>query len=440
MPLDHYPFTDVVLHQVCLGVSKYPRFFTALGHAIDPEKVGNKVAGTIIQAARTLSKTAPVTEPSMVIQHIRGQVNAGKVTFDMLSQANDLLDTAEDLGMPDLDGFIATLKPLVKRSAHKDAVEEVISDFGKGGSVEDAAEKLAKIAQIGNAAHDLGSAGDGSLADILAAADSTLKDPLATGIFELDDMLEGGLEKHALGAVMADSGDGKSLFLSHVASESIFRGIDVAYVTLELSTDAVKQRIYSNILNMTPDSMLKSPTTAMNRYKKLQARAGGLGAWRVVYMSPQASTPQNIRTWLRDTAKEHDFRPRLLVVDYADKMVSGPSTKKHTYEDQRDVWEGLRAIAVNKEVEWLWTASQTTGRQGRKKVRRAGEDIADSMNKFRVADLFLAIVRTEEDCQTGMIRFQLPKRRNAMAHGEVGPLPMDAEHWRIVTISRTEPW
>lgn len=441
MPLDTYPFTDIVTLQVCLAVSSNPRFYAALGHAIDPEKMANKAAGSIVQAARTLSKAAPVTTPSAVLQHIRAQVQAGKVTFALLQEASDLLDTAEDAGgVPELDGFIALVKPILKHSAHKDAVEEVIQEYGKGGSVESAAEKLSKIAQIGLAVHDLGSAGEGDSADILAAADSTLKDPLATGMMEVDHMLEGGLERYALGAVMADSGDGKSMFLSHVASEAIFHGIDVAYVTLELSIPAIKQRIYCNLLNMTPRELLQDSGEAVRRYELLQKRKTGLGGWRAVYMSPQVTTPQNIRTWLREVAKEYNFKPQLLVVDYADKMAGTVGTKKHAYEDQRDVWEGLRSIATNKEVDWLWTASQTTGRQGRKKLKRGGEDIADSMNKFRVADLFLSIVRTEEDCSAGMVRFQLPKRRNAAAHGEVGPLPMDAEHWRMVTVSRVEPW
>lgn len=274
-----------------------------------------------------------------------------------------------------------------------------------------------------------------------AAAASTITDPLPTGIPELDISLGGGTERSSLGVFLANSGDGKSLALCHTAAESIWGGHQVAYVTAELSEAQIKQRVYCNVLNMSAAELAMNPQEGERRAQLLDGfLPNSLGAFRVLYMTPKVGTVAQIRQWLKDLAKgATPFLPKVLLVDYADKLAAkAGSEAKGSYVSQGEVYQQLRDLIVDLDL-WGWTASQTTGRQGRKKKLDI-EDIADSMEKARICDTLVAIVRNDDDVQNGLCRFRLPKRRNGVAHQEVGPLTMDPEHGRMVAITRTEPW
>lgn len=436
---DKYPLTDSVECQVTLACATVPRFMKILGFAVEPDKMPKETSGIIVQAAQTLSKENPCSDPSLVLQHVQWRVSQGQLTTDQLEDCEDYLDLCEGLGVEDVNALVTVVKPIIQRSLHEEAVDNAIEDFGKGRDIGKAAQEFAKISSLGTRTMGLGHEGQGLEADILESAAVSIENPLPTGITDVDIMLEGGLEEFGLGMVLGGSGDGKSLFLSSQSSEAIFNCLDTAIVTLELSEAAWRQRIYSNLLNMTPRELKKNPKEAARRYKLLQDRPQGLGRWQVNYMTPLGTTPNDVRTWLRDLENERKFKPDLLIIDYADKMVSDQKNQR-SYEMMRDIYIELRKITHEEQlVRWVWTASQTRGREGRKK-KTGLEDTSDSAWKFREPDLILGITRTEDDCADDQIRFNLPKRRNASAHGEVGPLPMDAERWRIAQIVRKEPW
>ena len=434
-----YALSPLVEYQLVYATSTQPRFFQKVGYAIEASKLPTEAAGLLISAAQQLSQTAPVKDFAHPAQLIRQWVQQGKYTNDQLNAAIDYAILAEDLAHSDLDILTSLVVPLVKRSRHKDAVEGIISDFGKGVPVERALKQLTDISEIGSRSHNVGVTMSGSFDDIVAAAEAgSIKNPLPTGILEIDAMLRGGLEEAALGVVMANSGDGKSLFLGHAASEAMWRGLDVGYITLELGEGLVQQRIYCNLLNMTAQELKDNTQEAVRRYQLAKQKIG-MGNLKVAYLSPKVTTPAHVREWVRSVCDEN-FTCDVLIVDYADKMAAGKGKAQRSYEEMEVVYQALRDItAEHSECRWLWTATQSRGRESRKK-KLGLEDVADSMNKIRIADLVMAIYRTEEDCTNDLIRFTLPKRRNAAAHGEVGPLPMDAEHGRIVTVGRREPW
>lgn len=439
-----YPFTALIESQVTHACLTIPRFMAVIGAHLDPEAMSSESAGLLIQAAQTITKASPCTSAGLALQALRTRVSVGQITNEQLKAAELFADVCEDVGDGlDLEGLIAVAGPVIRRAKHKVAVDDAMQDFGKGRDVSKAASEFLKIANIGTKSISLGHEGMGEISDIKECAESTLENPLPTGIHELDTLMMGGLEQHALGVVLGGSGDGKSLFLVQIAAESIFSGLNVAIITLELDEGTWRQRVYANLVNMSPREMKADPAEGNRRYQMLMKRPGRpLGRWVICYKTPFATSPADIRTWMKDLENEKNFKPDLLVIDYADKMVSSAAGAKQqrSYESMRDVYIDLRKLAhEEKVVQWLWTASQTKGRDGRKK-KTGLEDTSDSAWKFREPDLILAITRTEEDLKNEEIRFGLPKRRNAPAHGDAGPLSMDAEHWRICALNRNEPW
>ncbi len=446
MKKQRYPLTRGAAMQVAYAEATNPRFHELLGHAIEYERIQWEDAGHIISAAQEVARNneSPCASTVAVIQQLRLRVNAGKLSLEDLQKASDLLDAVEDVGgITDLDGLISTVTPAIKGVATMDALEQTIQSMGQRADPAEAAEKFSAVANLGKARVSMGSVASWSATQIAAAAASTITDPLPTGIPELDVALGGGTERASLGVFLANSGDGKSLCLCHVASESIWCGHQVAYVTAELSEAQILQRVFCNVLNMTAVDLAMNPTEGERRAQMLDSfLPQALGAFRVLYLTPKVGTVAQIRQWLKDLAKgPSGFKPTVLLVDYADKLAakaSGTGDAKGSYQEQGAIYQQLRDLIVDENL-WGWTASQTTGRQGRKKKLDI-EDIADSMEKARICDTLVAIVRNDDDVVNGQCRFRLPKRRNGVAHGEVGPLVMDPERGRMVTITRSEPW
>jgi replicative DNA helicase len=295
------------------------------------------------------------------------------------------------------------------------------------------------VAGLGKQRGTVGQLLKGTAEDIRAAAAHSIRSPLATGVPELDSVLDGGgMERAALGVAIGGPGAGKSLYLCGLAAAAMVEGHDVAYMSLELSEQQVKKRIYANLYDMTAEDMAAHPEKAAHRHQAL--KGDGVGNMHVIYDTAGATTPSTYKTWLRSLERDNPgFKPEVLIVDYADLMVS--SSRKNDmrmYEEMKIVYEQLRSIAVERDC-WIWTASQAA-RGGLHKKRLDLEHIADSINKARIADIVVSIARTSEDEAQGMVRFRVPKRREGAAHSEIGPLTMDASHGRMVMMARRNPW
>lgn len=443
MKKQRYPLTRAAAMQVAYAEATNPRFHEVLGHAIESERIQWEDAALIVSAAQEVARNneSPCASTVAVVQQLRIRVNQGKLSMEALQQASDLLDAVEDVGgVTDLDGLIATVTPAIRSVATMDALEQTIQAVGQNADPAEAADRFSAVANLGKARVSMGQRLTWTAADLAAAGASTITDPLPTGIPELDVVLGGGTERSSLGVFLANSGDGKSLALCHIAAEAVWDGRRVAYVTAELSELQIKQRVYCNVLNMTAADLAMNPTEGEHRGQLLAQQGRNLGDLRVLYLTPKVGTVAQIRQWLKDLARGEDgFAPEVLLVDYADKLAAKAGDEaKGSYQAQGAVYQQLRDLIVDLAC-WGWTASQTTGRQGRKKKLDI-EDIADSMEKARICDTLVAIVRNDDDVQNGLCRFRLPKRRNGAAHQEVGPLTMDPEHGRMVAVTRQEPW
>jgi RecA/RadA recombinase len=397
-------------------------------------------ARLLVSAAQVVAKEAGGCSSHVVaVQRLRLLCDQGKLTHAQVQSAADLVELAQDIGLPDIDALVAQATPVVRRFEHRDALNAAIKDYGQGNGIDDALHRMERIAGLGRQRMSRGSSLKGTADDIASTVRARMREPLSTGVAELDLVIDGGLERPALGSIMGSTGSGKSLFLTHLSAASLLSSYNVAYLTLELSEAQVRCRVYQNLLDVTKETLLERPHMCAERFEML--RGEGLGELRVMYATPRASTPTTLRGWLRRLESEEGFRPELIVVDYADKMAHKAEQKGKEigpYKEMEYVYEALRDAAVEYDG-WCWTASQTS-RGGLHHKFVDLEHAADSMNKSRVVDLMLAIARTRDDEANGMIRFRVPKRREGVAHSDVGPLPMDAAHGRITVITRDVPW
>jgi hypothetical protein len=434
--IEKYPFNKAFEAQIVLAEVSVPRFHEMVGHALEPDRMPAVEAINLIRAGQAVARTLGTgcSSATLALQNMRTLVHDGKLRMEDVTSAMDFIDRAEDVGgLDDIDALVQGVVPIVQRFAQQDALQQAFDDFGKGNGVSDTAERFEKVAALGKRKGTLGQTLSGSAKDIKSCASSIIRDPLPTGVFELDQFLKGGLERGSMGCAIGGEGAGKSLLLCHIATEALLLGIDAAYMTLELGEPNVKQRIYANLTNMTKEQLANNSEEAARRLSMLK-----LGSLIVSYQTPKATTAASVRSWLKAVEQEHGFRPQLIVIDYADKLVSKMNTSRKSYEEMEYVYDSLRDMNIERDG-WIWTASQMVRGASRNKKPDL-DDVSDSKHKVRTPDLVIMLVRTEEDKEEGVIKFRVPKRRNEQAYGEVGPLPVDGEKGRIVVTCRPEPW
>lgn len=438
-PLPPYALEVDVELAVVLAECSEPRFHTAIGRALDPERMRDPAARMLVAAAHAVAKKMgrPPTWPSIPVQHLATLMNAGKVTHDQLMACKDYVIEAMSLPPVFVDDLIGIVTPIIQRVMYKDAIVEALDGFKNNADPGDTARTFDQVSKLGKSNVVVAA----TVATIAAAPDFFDQKPadmLALGVPDLDQALEGGLERGALGLLVGGSGAGKSMALTHAAVEATVRGHDGLYVTLELSPSRVTQRIVRNMIDMTKRECREFVSEARRRMTLMNARAG-VGTLVVVSAEPGITSPRDIRVLIEQAKRENPgFQPKAFFVDFLDKV--RVNQKASLYEDMLAVTDGLRDIASD-EGGWMWTASQSD-RKSTGKPWLDLDAIADSMNKIRSADLVVAIGRTEEDQMADLIRFSVPKRREGEgAYTRVGPIACDFDRGRIVVVSdRTYPW
>ncbi len=429
-----YAFEEETEQAIVLAVCSEPRFYVAIGGALDSESMRNPCAKLLVSAAHAVhAKTGGgPSRPMFVVQHLATLMAGGKVTNAQLNKCKDYLIDAEMIGIADIDQLISATVPVVRRVKHKEAIVTALDDYKNDKDAEATEEAFSKLGKLGKTVNRWGS----SLQQLMARPGffgSSNDTKLPTGIDELDQAIGGGLEKSALGMFVGASGGGKSMALAHIGVTALLHGLDTVYVTLELSEASTGRRMLRNIVDMTQREIDLDPALAQTRLSQLT-----MGHLMLGYAEPIATSPKDIRARVREYQREHpSFNPRVFIIDFMDKL--RVNTRVSLYEDMLMVAEGIRSMAC--EVDgWAWTASQAD----RKSTGKPWLDLdaaADSMNKVRTADLVIGIGRTEEDQAAGQVRISVPKRREGEgAHTHIGPVDWDPEHGRITMSTRKYPW
>lgn len=438
-PLPSYALEPDVEMAVVAASCGEPRFHQAIGRYMDPERLRAEPAKLLMAAAHAIaSKTGQSpTWPSIAVQHLSNLMSQGRLTFDQVEGAKDYLLEAQLLPTVHVDELIAAVVPIIQRVLHKEAVVTALDDYKNRADPADTAAAFDHVGKLGK-----GAPPDLHTIEVIVSDPDFFKDDekdvLRFGIAELDDAIEGGMEREALGLLVGASSAGKSMGLSHAAVEAMLDGHDVMYVTLELSQFRVTQRLVRNLIDMTKRETRLDPVLARQRFLAVTSGTG-VGKFVVGEAPPLVTSPRDIMQMIDKAVRENPgFDPKAIFVDFMDKLRVNPKTS--LYEDMLAVADGLRTIAVDIKG-WMWTAAQAD----RKSTSRPWLDldaVADSMNKIRSADIVVAIGRTDEDKMADLIRFCIPKRREGEgAHTRIGPIPWDPEHGRIAVVSgRVFPW
>jgi archaellum biogenesis ATPase FlaH len=250
---------------------------------------------------------------------------------------------------------------------------------------------------------------------------------VTTGWTTLDRKLFGGMNRGELNIFAGGSGAGKSLFLANLGVNWALAGLNVVYLTLELSEALVSMRIDSMLTGITTKDIFKNIDDVEMKVKMIGRKSGML---QVKYM-PSGKTANDIRAYLKEYEIKCGKKVDVLLVDYLDLLM--PIGKKISAENlfikDKYVSEELRNLAMEKQCVFVTAAQLNRGAV--EEVEFDHSHISGGLSKIQTADNVFGIFTSRAMRERGRYQIQLMKTRSSSGVGQKLDLDFNIETLRI---------
>ena len=255
----------------------------------------------------------------------------------------------------------------------------------------------------------------------------TGRETVSTGWDCIDDIMDGGIGPGELGVVVAPSGVGKTWALAALGAAAVKAGKTVVHYTLELSQHYVGLR-YDTVFTHIPSSDLKEKKDeVLGKLKRLP------GKLKIKYYPPKGASSKTIQLHIEKMIAAGN-KPDLIIVDYADLLLSHSNKTDSTYAEQGGVYIDLRGMSGELQIP-IWTASQTNRSAIDSEVIEA-DKIADSYAKVMNADFIMSLSRKAKDKLNNTARVHIMKNRFGQ-DGITFPTKMDTTTGTIEVYAAT---
>ena len=257
---------------------------------------------------------------------------------------------------------------------------------------------------------------------------------VSTGWPALDKKLFGGFNKGELNIFAGGSGAGKSLFLQNLAVNWALAGLNVAYISFELSEALAAMRIDAMTTNIPTRQVMKQMADVEIKVKMIKKKAGNL---QIKYL-PSASTIIDVRAYVKELELKNKKKVDAILIDYLDLMM--PKSKRVSPSDlfvkDKYVSEELRNYAVDKHC-LLATASQLN-RASVEEIEFDHSHIAGGLSKVQTADNVIGIFTSRAMRERGRYQVQFMKTRSSSGVGHKVDLEFDVDTLRIRNLEEEE--
>ena len=259
---------------------------------------------------------------------------------------------------------------------------------------------------------------------------------VSTGWKSVDDKLFGGFNRGELNIFAGGSGAGKSLFLANLGLNFALTGMNVVYLTLELSEELVSMRMDAMVTGIATRDIFKSLDDVEMKVKMIGKKSG---QFQVKYM-PSGKTANDIRAYLKEYEIKMERKVDVLLVDYLDLLM--PMGRKISAENlfvkDKYVSEELRNLAMEKNCVFV-TASQLN-RGAVEEVEFDHSHISGGLSKIQTADNVFGIFTSRAMRERGRYQIQLMKTRSSSGVGQKIDLEFNIDTLRITDMEQEESY
>jgi replicative DNA helicase len=377
----------------------------------------------IIRKYILTKKEAEVPSPKQILEMVQLEDRDGLITKEILKAMLSVTLSEYDENNFIIPKFNAWVLANRLKSGTVDIVDETRNletktDFD---SVLDSANKIRTIVeQMSNVNFadddDMGSDFD----DPEMHVQDSSRFKIRSGFDTIDHMLGGGWDISTLNCIMAETNNGKSLWMQNFAVKSADAGYNVLYITLEMSERKVMKRLGAMRLRIPIndyDNASKDIDLIQKRIQNLKNTSSSdlfekkIGKIISKFWAAGTANINDFDNYLQKLKEKKGIKIDLLIVDYITliapiKGIAGDNL----YTKGKSLAEGLRAIGAKYKIPVI------TGVQVAKDAWNSTditlEQVPESKAIAETADTFFAIIRTEEMRRQNLYRFKLLKQRD----------------------------
>jgi len=257
---------------------------------------------------------------------------------------------------------------------------------------------------------------------------------VSSGWKMFDQKLYGGLNRGEITIFAGGSGAGKSLFLQNLGVNWALSGLNVVYISLELSEQLISMRLDAMISeHSTRDIMRNIDDVDL----KVRMKGKSAGKFRVKQMSSGINA-NDIRAYVREYEINCDVKVDCLLVDYLDLM-SPISTKINPgdmFIKDKYVSEELRNIATEKQL--LFATASQLNRGAVEEIEFDHSHIAGGISKIQTADNVIGIFTSNAMRERGRYQIQFMKTRSSAGVGQKVDLKFNPDTLRVTDLDEDD--
>ena len=249
---------------------------------------------------------------------------------------------------------------------------------------------------------------------------------------------EGGVPPGSLAFFLASSNGGKTSSLIQTAHDAAFRGHNVLYVTAELSEDMIKKKLDGCLTGIPIQEIKAKARQVYDKITNSQNYINTASRIRIIEVPMGHTKPSEIDGAIQRLIKS-GFKPNLLIVDYADNLQPEHRTEQHRI-GINSIYKDLRAMAQKHKLV-VWTASQMNDGGTAASEQANGiitmRHVNDDRGKIHLADLCIAIARTQAEKETNLARLVILKNRLGSGDGTVVQIHTRFDISRLINHSKS---
>lgn len=239
----------------------------------------------------------------------------------------------------------------------------------------------------------------------------TKEDKIAFDLDYLNKITKGGVSRKSLSVILAGTGVGKTLFMTHCAAANLMNGKNVLYITMEMAEERIAERIDANLLDITLDDLrYLTREVYHSRMSSIRKRTNGK---LIIKEYPTASAGSNhFRFLLNELKLKKNFIPDIIYIDYLNICMSSrlrQNANVNSYTYIKAIAEELRGLAVEFNLP-IVSATQTT-RSGYSNSDMEITDTSESFGLPATADFMIGVISSEELENIGQIMVKQLKNR-----------------------------
>jgi replicative DNA helicase len=264
---------------------------------------------------------------------------------------------------------------------------------------------------------------------------------LPTGIKMFDLITKGGPSRGTFNIFMStQTGGFKTGTKCHMSANYLMAGKNVAYFSMEMSEQKIRERIDANLLKIDIDNLESLPKDAyLSRISKLKELTHG--NLKIKQFPTSSTHVGHMRFLLKQWKAQDGFVPDVIIVDYVNICASQRlKSDAGSFFLIKAIGEELRGLAVE------WNAVMWSSTQSNRGGFSSGEDIniddtSESFGLPNSLDLFLGIITSVEMDARGLIMFkQLKNRYGPITEKNIKfPMGIHKAQMRLHDLSTEDP-